>query len=907
MKNILSRSLSLLLALTMCLSLWVFAPATEAQAATYVANWGTRGEEATELSDAAISFYQKAGVNYSGLASLSGSSTLSSVPSSALFKQLQSLMKTYHTHETDYEETKDLYKYTDCQNGDTRYITCIWCGQQYDGAWPYNGDPWNREHTWPKSKSLDGNDPNVDQVDEEDIMLLRPACKGENSSHGNKAYGSSTDSDFFYPVIDKGYGTDGRGDLARTLLYVYVRYGNSTYMWGASGVIASKELLIRWMKEDPVDTWEMGRNDSVQSITGTRNIFIDYPELGFKLFNTEVPSNYPTPSGGVDTGSGAAVTMKFLENGVQTATVSSNEGAAFTFPAAKNAAPSDYSFVGWVAGEVSESTARPENIYAVGDSALAGNRTYHALYSKVDQTQVGSDYVLHTGAITEGDYMFLAGGGAMTTAANGTAKRLDVIPVTITDNTVYSPDAALVWHIAPTSDGYYTFYNAAAKKYAVANGTSNQLVMSATLNDYAKWSISGNVITNKGNQAKTDTNFTLRRNGNYGFACYAPATGTPPVLYKAATGAVVYTTTVQGAVCLHLETYWVGAVDPTCTSAGYTGDAYCLSCNVLMSSGTPLPMLDHSYANGACTSCGAPDPNAPSVDPEVPAGTYVKVTSAPANWEGTYLIVYENGTSAMVFNGKDAVNGYVSASISNHTIAASDALDAVAVTVEAMTGGYAIKIGGSYIYGTSGSNKLNFSNAQQCNSLELQSDHTVKITSNTSVLRFNATSGQMRFRYYQTSTYSKQKAICLYKLVEPEVPKEPQVELTHISLDPSHDALGYKAAATNLPQGAHVEISLWVTEDRVVTKSASSLRLQNILAYNGGQTEIFAKAQIVDAQGNVIAESAVVQTTMRQTLETVDTAWNTYSADQKNAVLALCKQYLSAVSDWNIPNIKNSL
>ena len=93
----------------------------------------------------------------------------------------------------------------------------------------------------------------------------------------------------------------------------------------------------------------------------------------------------------------------------------------------------------------------------------------------------------------------------------------------------------------------------------------------------------------------------------------------------------------------------------------------------------------------------------------------------------------------------------------------------------------------------------------------------------------------------------------------------------------------------------------------MVTKSAETLRLKNILAYNGGQTEICAKAQIVDAQGNVIAESAVVKTTMRQTLETVDTAWNTYSADQKDAVLALCKQYLSAVSDWNIPNIKNSL
>ena len=59
----------------------------------------------------------------------------------------------------------------------------------------------------------------------------------------------------------------------------------------------SPEVLLEWMEEDPVDTWELGRNDSVQAITGTRNVFIDYPELAFILFGEDIPSDMETPSG----------------------------------------------------------------------------------------------------------------------------------------------------------------------------------------------------------------------------------------------------------------------------------------------------------------------------------------------------------------------------------------------------------------------------------------------------------------------------------------------------------------------------------------------------------------------------------------------------------------------------------
>ena len=67
--------------------------------------------------------------------------------------------------------------------------------------------------------------------------------------------------------------------------------------------------------------------------------------------------------------------------------------------------------------------------------------------------------------------------------------------------------------------------------------------------------------------------------------------------------------------------------------------------------------------------------------PEQPDGAayYEKVTSAPADWSGKYLIVYETGENAYVFNGKDEANGYVAATISDNKIAVTDALTAVAL------------------------------------------------------------------------------------------------------------------------------------------------------------------------------------------------------------------------------------
>ncbi|MBE6750502.1 MAG: hypothetical protein E7560_05000 [Ruminococcaceae bacterium] len=300
MKRILKHGMALLLAVVLCVSLMPTAHFA-ADAATvdyvysgdYIYNWGTRGETATFLSPNAEAFYT--GNNkYDDLSALAGGTGVSDAPSSALYSSLQALMVNAHDYQTSYNATKDLYQYTDCQNSGkiTKAISSFYSGVAIGPAWG-TAPSWNREHTWPNSKGLGG-------MDENDIMMLRPTASSENTSRGNKAYGESTG--YYNPNSASNGAYDLRGDVSRIFLYVYVRWGNVNgngqySTWGTNGVMESLDILLEWMEADPVDTWELGRNDSVQAITGTRNVFVDYPELAFTLFGAEIPEDMATPSG----------------------------------------------------------------------------------------------------------------------------------------------------------------------------------------------------------------------------------------------------------------------------------------------------------------------------------------------------------------------------------------------------------------------------------------------------------------------------------------------------------------------------------------------------------------------------------------------------------------------------------
>ncbi len=302
-----NRILSLLLTLTMLLSVGMYAVTawaaeadgrvtttptgyTEATQVVYeshtegkhtvLANWGARGEDCVFLSPNAEDYYATE-LDYDSLSDYAGGTTQSNAAQSELYAALQDMMEGRHTYITGYQETRYLYRYTDCVRNDTAELVSFYSGVLHNATWDA-GATWNREHTWPNSKGMNGSD-------EDDIMMLRPTLKSENGSRGNKAYGES--AGYFDP------GVSVRGDCARIVLYIYVRWGNTGRMWGTSGVMENVDILLKWMAEDPVDTWEMGRNDSVESITGVRNVFVDYPEYAWLLFGREVPQELVTPSG----------------------------------------------------------------------------------------------------------------------------------------------------------------------------------------------------------------------------------------------------------------------------------------------------------------------------------------------------------------------------------------------------------------------------------------------------------------------------------------------------------------------------------------------------------------------------------------------------------------------------------
>ena len=254
----------------------------------YRANWGARDEACVFLTSYATDFYTGS-YTYDQLALKAGSTNANSVPSSALYKALNQLVTSKQTSTTSYGDTREMYRYTDCVNSNYSYISSFYSGAKLNGAWD-SGNTWNREHTWPNSKG------DANGQGENDIMMLRPTATSENGSRGNKAYGES--SGFYDPNSE---GQNVRGDCARIILYVYTRWGTAN-MWSASGVMESKEILLKWMEEDPVDTWEMGRNDATQAIIGTRNVYVDYPEFAWMLFGEEAPDDMVTPSGKASNG-----------------------------------------------------------------------------------------------------------------------------------------------------------------------------------------------------------------------------------------------------------------------------------------------------------------------------------------------------------------------------------------------------------------------------------------------------------------------------------------------------------------------------------------------------------------------------------------------------------------------------
>ncbi len=166
---------------------------------------------------------------------------------------------------------------------------------------------YNREHSFPKSwfhESKEGSPMYTD------LFHLYPVSGYVNSRRNNHPFGEVDNPEEIFTGGSKlgkctfpGYtGTsyepldEYKGDLARTYFYMVTCYHDSVASWESPMLAGnnqevfaewSKELLLKWHRQDPVSEKETRRNDSVFVIQGNRNPFIDYPELVEKIWGND--------------------------------------------------------------------------------------------------------------------------------------------------------------------------------------------------------------------------------------------------------------------------------------------------------------------------------------------------------------------------------------------------------------------------------------------------------------------------------------------------------------------------------------------------------------------------------------------------------------------------------------------
>lgn len=260
-------------------------------------------------------------------------------------------------------------------------------------------------------------------------------------------------------------------------------------------------------------------------------------------------------------------------------------------------------------------------------------------------------------------------------------------------------------------------------------------------------------------------------------------------------------------------------------------------------------------------------------------GDYVKVTSAPVDWSGTYLIVYEkSSTEGIILNGgavSNSNNGF-DVTISSGTITTTADIAAKEFTIASRSEGYSIMgADGNYIGGTSGSNVLNFGTTDRyANTLSYDSSNgCVLISCNTSVLRYNVSS--TLFRYYKVASYSSQAAIQLYKKTE-SAPAVPSITLDQTSVT---EEVGNTFTLTATTQNADGATVVWASSNPQVATVNNGL----VRCVASGATSISAT---ITVNGVSVAATCNVTVVDNSSSEGDGTLDNPYSVAEVLALFA---------------------
>ena len=189
--------------------------------------------------------------------------------------------------------------YSDNPNGTPPYI--YYLGEDQCGNYTNEGSCYNREHSWPQSWFNEQTTPRTD------LHHIFPTDGYVNGRRSNYAYGEVGSASWISRNGSKlgacktpGFsGTafepidEYKGDLARALMYMSVRYYTEDGSWGSSDMTTKSEikpwaiqLLLRWNEQDPVSQKEIDRNNAIYNdYQHNRNPFVDHPEYARMIWD----------------------------------------------------------------------------------------------------------------------------------------------------------------------------------------------------------------------------------------------------------------------------------------------------------------------------------------------------------------------------------------------------------------------------------------------------------------------------------------------------------------------------------------------------------------------------------------------------------------------------------------------
>ena len=189
--------------------------------------------------------------------------------------------------------------YSDRPNGTPPYV--YYLGEDQCGNYSGEGDCYNREHSWPQSWF------NNDGTARTDLHHIFPVDGWVNNKRGNYAFGevgsaSWTSQNGSKLGTCKTPGFSGtvfepideyKGDFARAIMYMSVRYYGEDGSWSSSDMTAKSEIkdwainmLLRWNELDPVSEKEKERNEAIyDDYQYNRNPFVDHPEYACMIWD----------------------------------------------------------------------------------------------------------------------------------------------------------------------------------------------------------------------------------------------------------------------------------------------------------------------------------------------------------------------------------------------------------------------------------------------------------------------------------------------------------------------------------------------------------------------------------------------------------------------------------------------